>query len=72
MDAYRNLIEQIKGVNVDSRTTIQDFITRDDTIMTNIQAFVKGARVVSLKNLQDGRAEAVLEISLEPLRAIVE
>jgi hypothetical protein len=71
LDAYRNLIERIKGVQVDSNTTVQDFITQDDTIMTNIQAFVRGARTVSSKKLPDGSYEVVLRISLNPLKAII-
>jgi hypothetical protein len=71
MDAYRNIIEQIKGTHVDSKTTVQDFIVQDDSIMTNIQAFVRGARVIKSVLLPDGRHEVTLEISLEPLKAII-
>ncbi len=72
MDAYRNLIEEIKGVNVTSETTIQDFITEDDTIETNIRAFVRGARQVSRRQLEDGTVVVTLEISLEPLKSIID
>jgi hypothetical protein len=71
MDAFRNLVEQIKGVNVTSETTVQDFITQNDTIETNIQAFVQGARVIETKDLGDGSYEVTVEIKLTPLKAIV-
>jgi len=71
MDALRNLIEQIKGVYVDSKTTIKDFVTQSDTIESNIQAFVQGARIIETKDLGDGSFEVSVEINLRPLKAIV-
>lgn len=72
LDAYRNLMEQIKGVQVDSRTTVQDLITEDDTILTNIEAFIRGARVVESKLTPSKAWEVVIEIDLDALKAIVE
>lgn len=71
MDAYRNLIAEIKGVEVYSETTIEDFVTKDDTILTNINAFVRGARVVGSKKREDGSFEVVLEINMAPLKSII-
>jgi hypothetical protein len=72
LDAYRNLTEQIKGVQLDSQTTVQDLITENDTILSNIEAFVRGARVVSSKLLSNKAHEVVIEIDLDSLKAIIE
>lgn len=73
LDAYRNIIERIKGVEVDGETTVQDFITQDDTIMTRIQDFVRGAKVVSsqTKKDNDNIYEVEIEIDLEELKKII-
>jgi hypothetical protein len=72
LDAYRNLLEQIKGVQLDSQTTVQDLITEDDTILTNIEAFIRGARIVGSKLLPNKAHEVIVEISLDSLKAIIE
>jgi len=72
LDAYRNLMEEIKGIQVDSQTTVQDMITQDDTILTNIEAFIRGAKVVKSSLLKDKSYEVIIEIGLEALKAIIE
>jgi hypothetical protein len=71
LDAYRNIIERIKGVEVDGETTVQDFITQDDTIMTRIQDFVRGAKIVSPSKLKDNISEVEIEIDLDELKKII-
>lgn len=76
LDAYRNLIEKIKGVHVDAETTVQDFVTQDDTIMTHIEAFVKGAEVVENKRLKEKDKQTdtyvvVLKLDLKKLKEII-
>lgn len=71
LDAYRNIIERLKGVEVDGETTVQDFITQDDTIMTRIQDFVRGAKIVSTPKLKDKICEVEIEIDLKELKKII-
>jgi len=46
VDAQRNLLEIIKGVNVTSETTVNDMITTRDYIYTRIDGVIKGAQLV--------------------------
>jgi hypothetical protein len=62
--AYRNLLEATKGVQVDSRTTVQDFITESDTINTAVSGFVKGAQIVNKDYLSDGTCEVTVRMSM--------
>ena len=59
--AMRNLGEQIKGVRIDAKTTVQDYIAKNDRVRTTINALVQRARIVETKYLKDGTVEVVLE-----------
>lgn len=75
LDSYRNLIEKIKGVHVDAQTTVQDFITEDDSIMTQIENFVHGAKVLNSgiveKGDLKGSYEVEIEVDIEELKKII-
>ncbi len=62
--AYRNLLETTKVVQVDSQTTVKDFVTESDVINAAISGFVKGARTVNTDYLSDGTCEVTLRMSL--------
>lgn len=64
VDAYRNLLEMTKGVQVDSRTTIKDFTVESDVINTQIEGLVKGAQVVDQQYMSDGTVEVKLRMPL--------
>ena len=64
VDAYRKLLEQIGGVIVDSNTTIQDYIVKNDTIKLKVNGIVRGAKQVAVRHLDDGTTEVDLEIKL--------
>ena len=46
VDAYRQIAEQIAGVQVDAATTVEDMAVSSDVIKTNVSALVQGARIV--------------------------
>jgi hypothetical protein len=64
LDAYRNLLEQAYGVNIESKTTVRDFITQNDTIRAKVEAYIKGAKIVDTRYLDDGGVEVEMEIVL--------
>jgi hypothetical protein len=64
VDAYRNLLEVINGVRVDSATTIRDFTVESDVINTQVQGMVKGAKVTKQEYLSDGTVEVTLRMPL--------
>ena len=69
-DALRQLGENIKGVHVTSRTTVRNFITQNDEIKTRFESFLRGAKRVETRHLEDGICEVDLEIPLEGLQVL--
>ena len=76
--ALRNLLESVKGVRVDSTTTVENFIVTSDIIRTQVNGFVQGATVLDKKYMSDGSVEitvgmyikgALLESLLPPKSA---
>lgn len=67
-DAYRNLAEQINGLRIDSQTYVRDFVAEFDQVRTDLDAFLRGAEVVSTTYLLDGTCEVEIEM---PLKSIV-
>ena len=63
-DALRNLLEAVKGVRVDSETTIETFTTKSDRILTRVSGIVKGAIVVDKRYLSDGGVEVTVAVKL--------
>lgn len=54
VDAQRNLLESVKGVAVDSDTTVENFMLKSDIIHTKVNGIITGARVVSEEMQPDG------------------
>ncbi|MDI6752854.1 MAG: LPP20 family lipoprotein [Thermodesulfobacteriota bacterium] len=63
-DALRNLLEAVKGVRVDADTTVENFTTKSDVVMTRVSGIVKGATVVDKRYLSDGAVEVTVAINL--------
>lgn len=63
-DALRNLLESVKGVRVDAETTVEDYTTKSDRVMTRVSGIVIGAREVGKRYLSDGAVEITMEINL--------
>ncbi len=62
--AYRNLLETVKGVRVDSQTVVENFMTKSDVIKTKVDGIVKGARIVKTQYLSDGSVEVLVAMPL--------
>lgn len=65
-DAQRNLLETIKGVKVDSQTSVENFMVKEDIIKTNVSGVVKGAYVAkeSYQEQPDGSILATVEMRI--------
>lgn len=70
-DALRRLLEQVYGVQVDSQTTVRDFVTENDEIRTKTEGFIRNARIVKERSLDDGSCEVTLELHLAGLAEII-
>lgn len=64
LDAYRNLLEIVKGVRVDATTEVRDFTTSSDTIRAQVEGLVKGALIHSRNYMSDGTVEVTMRMSL--------
>jgi hypothetical protein len=66
VDAMRKLLEQIKGLRLNSTTLVRDFITESDEIRTQADGIVIGAAVAS-KYFHDDEliAEVTMEVPVE-------
>jgi hypothetical protein len=62
--ALRNLLEVVKGVYVDSTTTVSNYVTTNDEVRTKVEGFVKGARIVKEQEMADGSFETTVEMKL--------
>ena len=74
-DAYRQLVERVKGLRIESETYVRDFVAESDEIATSLDTFIKGARVVGRREMSDGTCEIDVEVTIqqveEELRRIV-
>lgn len=62
--ALRNLLEVVKGVRVDSTTTVNNFVTTNDEVRTRIEGMVKGAKLVKEQEMPDRSFETTVEMKL--------
>lgn len=64
LDAYRNILEVINGVRINSATVVKDYAVENDVIMSKVEGMVKGAEVVKKEYLSDGTVEITVQMSL--------
>jgi hypothetical protein len=64
--AYRNLLEMVGQVQVNSETRVQNFMVENDSISVRIQGLIRGARVRtgSQSQSEDGAYRLALELPL--------
>ena len=64
LDAYRNLLERAYGVAIRSNSTVKEFVLQNDTIRSRVEAYIRGAKVVDTRHLEDGGVEVEMEVTL--------
>jgi|GEM_PF-908867 len=64
LDAYRSLAEQIYGVRITGSTTVSAMVTQSDSFRSYVDAYLRGARTVTVTSMADGNYEVVVEINL--------
>ncbi len=67
LDGYRLLLETVKGIRIDSSTTVQDFVTQNDQIKASTEGFIQGAQIVSTRYLPEGICEVDVVINTKDL-----
>ncbi len=71
VDALRNLVEIVYGVQITSNTTVRDFITENDTVRARLDSLIQGAEEVDYYEKPDGTAEVTVEITLGRVETIL-
>lgn len=64
VDAQRLLAEQIHGVQIDSKTTVENAIVISDVVNASVSGIIKGAREVSCTTDEYGYVHVVMELPL--------
>lgn len=70
MDAMRKLAEQIYGLQIESSTTVRDFVTQHDEISTQVQAVIAGA-VAGTPIFGDGTATVMVSLPAAEVWSVV-
>ena len=64
VDAYRNLLEVVRGVRVDASTEVKDYTVASDTVRAQVEGLVKGAMTIKRDYMSDGTVEITLRMPL--------
>lgn len=64
LDAYRTLVEQIYGTRITSHSVVNAGTMQHDAFRAYVDAFVRGAKVITVTPIADGSYETVLEVEL--------
>lgn len=62
--ARRNLLELLEGVQIDSSTTVQNYMVNDDTVVTRVRGHLQQAVVTDTAYMSDGSVEVGVQVSL--------
>lgn len=62
--ALRNLLEVVKGIQIDSHTTVQNYVTTNTEVLTRVEGLVQGAKLVGERELPTGEFETTVQIKL--------
>lgn len=60
VDAYRNLLEAVKDVRVDSLTVVENLMTANDVVRTTISGIVQGAQKIKTLYRSDGTVQVTV------------
>ena len=72
LDACRNLLEAVKGVQITSKTRVEDYITTQDRITSAVGGLLQGVVVDREEEMPDGSWEVEVYITYEQLKKILQ
>jgi len=64
MVAYRNLLEVVQGIRVDSKTTVKEFIVTDGSINAQFDSMIRGAEVIKKEYKPNETVEVTVQMSM--------
>ncbi|MFP4167978.1 MAG: LPP20 family lipoprotein [Desulfonatronovibrionaceae bacterium] len=62
--ARRNLLEVVKGVHIDSTTTVENYMVRNDLIVSKVRGFLQNSQILNTRYMSDGSVEVEVGIGL--------
>jgi hypothetical protein len=71
MIALRNALETVKGIFLNSSTTVENFMTTNDVVNTQVNGYLKGFQQQGRERyMSDGSVEVTMEIPLDGIGGI--
>lgn len=64
VDAQRNLLETIKGVQIDSDTTVENLMVASDIVKTKVSGVLQGAIVIAEQANPDGSYQVTMSVPM--------
>jgi hypothetical protein len=64
LDALRNLLEVVKGINLTSETTVENAMLTSDVINSRVEGVVRGYQIVDTRYMSTGDVEVDVEVPL--------
>jgi hypothetical protein len=71
VDAMRNLLEMLEGVNISSETTVKAGMLTDDTIQTQIKGKLHNVIQAGQKSMEDGSIWMTVKMFMKDIRSIL-
>lgn len=73
MIALRNVLETVKGIYMNSSTTVENFMTMSDVVTTRVSGFLKGFQQKGRdRYMSDGSVEITMEVPLDGIGGLGE
>jgi hypothetical protein len=70
MDALRNLVEQVKGIQISAGKTVGDSMAKDE-VKGKVEGVLRGFKVTGKRYFDDGGIEVDVEVPLSALTEII-
>ena len=70
MDAFRNLLEQVRGIQISAGKTVGDALSSDE-VKAKVEGVIRGYRVVDKRYFSDSGVELDVEVPLAAITAAV-
>lgn len=64
VDAQRNLVETINGVQVDAETTVENLMVSSDVVKSKVSGVLKGAQIIGEKYNDDGSYQITMRVPI--------
>jgi hypothetical protein len=70
-DAYRNLLESVRGLRIEGGTTVRNLAVESSEIRAQLEEFIRGAAIIEESIEDDGAARVVVELDLDRLERLL-